>query len=68
MLKTPPKIGQIYNDLTKKSAILDISEYGRITLTGTDALDLINPLVIAEPMLPQPIIDIEEVFISFSPV
>lgn len=44
MLKNPPKISQIYNDLTKKSAILDISEYGRITLAGTDALDLMNRL------------------------
>ena len=44
MFKNPPKISQIYNDITKKSAILDISEYGRITLTGTDALDLINRL------------------------
>jgi len=34
----------LYNDLTKKSAVLDISEYGRLYLTGNDSLDLINRL------------------------
>lgn len=43
-MKTSQTANRLYNDLTKKSAVLDISEYGRLYLTGNDSLDLINRL------------------------
>ena len=44
MMKNSQTAHRLYNDLTKKSAVLDISEYGRLYLTGNDSLDLINRL------------------------
>ena len=44
MLKTPKIFSSLYKDLTEKSALLDISEYGRLNLTGADTLDLMNRL------------------------
>ena len=44
MLEVSPQSNPLYYDLTEKSAVLDISNYGRLRLTGNDSLDLMNRL------------------------